>query len=51
MFGASKEVVSFAVVTRAQSVSRATLPTTQESVESLRARNSDPADQMGDLAM
>jgi hypothetical protein len=39
--------VSSAVVTRVQSVSRATPPTIRESVESLQARNSDHADRIG----
>lgn len=47
MFGASGEIVSSAAVTRAQSVSRAMPPTTGEVVESLRARSSGPADQIG----
>jgi hypothetical protein len=42
MFRVSGEMVSSAAVTRAQSVSRATLPTTGDYVESLRARNSGP---------
>ena len=47
MLGALGEVVSSAAVTRAQTVSRATPPTTGESVESLRARTNGPADQIG----
>ena len=47
MFGASREVVSSTAVTRVQSVSRATPTTTGEAVESLRARNSSYADQIG----
>ena len=41
------QVVSSAAVTRVQSVSRAMPSTTEESVESLRARNSGPVNQIG----
>jgi hypothetical protein len=47
MFGASGEMVSSAIVIRAQFVSRVTPSTIGESVENLRARNSAPANQIG----
>ena len=46
MFGASCEVIGLTAVTRAQSVSRATPSTTEEFVESLRARGNGPMDQV-----
>jgi hypothetical protein len=47
MFGALEQVVSSAAVTRAQTVSRATPSTTEESLDNLRARHNGPADQIG----
>lgn len=47
MLGTSREVVSSATVTRAQSVSRATPPTTEGSIDNLRAQGNGPTDQIG----
>ena len=47
MFGTSREVVSSAAVTRAQSVARPTPSTTEEFMESLLTRNTGPTNHIG----
>ena len=44
MFGASRKVVCSATVIRTQTVLRSTPLTTEETVDSLRARDNGPAD-------
>ena len=51
MCGALGEVVSSAAVTRAQSISRAKPSTARKFVESLRAWNSGPTDQIGQASL